>query len=68
MNQPTDSLGRGLVYRNSLDCLLQTVRGEGFWGKNRFCYKSAILNFAALPARTELEFLKSLWELGTEAE
>jgi hypothetical protein len=50
MNQPTDSLGRGLVYRNSLDCLLQTVRGEGFWGKNRFWDKSAILNFTALPA------------------
>lgn len=31
MNQPTDSQGRGLVYRNSVDCLLQTIRGEGFW-------------------------------------
>lgn len=30
MNQPTDSSGRGLVYKNSSDCLLQTVKGEGF--------------------------------------
>ena len=22
-----------LVYKNSMDCLLQTIRGEGFWGK-----------------------------------
>jgi len=30
MNQPTDSTGRGTVYRNSLDCLMITIRGEGF--------------------------------------
>jgi len=30
MNQPTDSDGRGLIYRSSADCFLQTVRGEGF--------------------------------------
>lgn len=30
MNQPTDSTGRGLVYKSSSDCLLQTVQGEGF--------------------------------------
>ncbi|XP_045584561.1 mitochondrial uncoupling protein 4 isoform X2 [Procambarus clarkii] len=42
MNQPTDnkssdikrvhgSRNRGLLYRNSLDCLLKTVHNEGFW-------------------------------------
>ena len=30
MNQPTDSAGRGLIYKNSSDCLMQTIRGEGF--------------------------------------
>ena len=33
MNQPTDEKGRGLVYKNSLDCFITTVRGEGFFGK-----------------------------------
>ena len=27
------SLGRGTVYKSSSDCLMQTVRGEGFMGK-----------------------------------
>jgi len=31
MNQPTDVKGRGLLYKNSVDCLMQTVRNEGFW-------------------------------------
>ncbi|MCL4124747.1 UNVERIFIED_CONTAM: hypothetical protein GTU68_049583 [Idotea baltica] len=31
MNQPTDKLGRGLLYKSSLDCLHQTVKNEGFW-------------------------------------
>ncbi|KAL4649203.1 mitochondrial uncoupling protein 4, partial [Arapaima gigas] len=30
MNQPTDTSGRGLLYRSSWDCLVQSVRGEGF--------------------------------------
>lgn len=30
MNQPTDSQGRGILYRNSLDCFSQTIKGEGF--------------------------------------
>jgi hypothetical protein len=31
MNQPVDpSTGRGVLYRHSLDCLLKTVRAEGF--------------------------------------
>ncbi|XP_068158664.1 mitochondrial uncoupling protein 4 isoform X1 [Drosophila tropicalis] len=30
MNQPTDELGRGLLYRGSVDCLRQTVAKEGF--------------------------------------
>lgn len=29
MNQPTDERGRGLVYRNSVHCLIELVRGEG---------------------------------------
>lgn len=32
MNQPTDAAGRGILYRNSLDCLSQTIKGEGFMG------------------------------------
>ncbi|UYV81065.1 SLC25A27 [Cordylochernes scorpioides] len=30
MNQPTDSRGRGLLYTSSIDCLLKTIRTEGF--------------------------------------
>ncbi|XP_076309509.1 uncoupling protein 4A isoform X1 [Tachypleus tridentatus] len=30
MNQPTDQNGRGLLYKSSIDCLLQTVKYEGF--------------------------------------
>jgi len=30
MNQPTDEFGRGLVYRSSVDCAMQTIKGEGF--------------------------------------
>ena len=33
MNQATDEKGRGVVYKNSLDCLIVTVRGEGFFGE-----------------------------------
>ncbi|PSN55684.1 hypothetical protein C0J52_03190 [Blattella germanica] len=29
MNQPTDDQGRGLLYKNTTDCLLQSVRNEG---------------------------------------
>jgi len=32
MNQPTDARGKGTLYRSSADCLLQTIRGEGFLG------------------------------------
>ncbi|KAF8793899.1 Mitochondrial uncoupling protein 4 like protein [Argiope bruennichi] len=30
MNQPTDSSGRGLYYKSSIDCLVRTVQEEGF--------------------------------------
>ncbi|NXK11874.1 UCP4 protein, partial [Herpetotheres cachinnans] len=30
MNQPRDKQGRGLLYKSSMDCLIQTVKGEGF--------------------------------------
>ncbi|XP_014348588.1 mitochondrial uncoupling protein 4 isoform X2 [Latimeria chalumnae] len=30
MNQPRDKQGRGLLYKSSIDCLIQSVRGEGF--------------------------------------
>uniref|UniRef100_A0AAR2KXP4 Mitochondrial uncoupling protein 4 n=1 Tax=Pygocentrus nattereri TaxID=42514 RepID=A0AAR2KXP4_PYGNA len=30
MNQPRDSSGRGLLYKSSVDCLVQAVKGEGF--------------------------------------
>ncbi|XP_017324413.1 mitochondrial uncoupling protein 4 isoform X4 [Ictalurus punctatus] len=29
MNQPLDSNGRGLLYKSSIDCLVQSVRAEG---------------------------------------
>lgn len=29
MNQPTDSTGKGLVYKSSIDCLMKTVNNEG---------------------------------------
>jgi len=32
MNQPFDERGRPLVYKSSVDCLLKTVRNEGFFG------------------------------------
>uniref|UniRef100_A0A1B0FYA3 Uncharacterized protein n=1 Tax=Phlebotomus papatasi TaxID=29031 RepID=A0A1B0FYA3_PHLPP len=31
MNQPVDSAGRGLLYKGSVDCLMQTVSKEGFF-------------------------------------
>lgn len=31
MNQPCDQQGRGLFYKNSLDCLVQSVQKEGFF-------------------------------------
>ncbi|GIY74135.1 mitochondrial uncoupling protein 4 [Caerostris darwini] len=30
MNQPTDSTGKGLYYKSSIDCLVKTVQEEGF--------------------------------------
>nr|XP_033791486.1 mitochondrial uncoupling protein 4 [Geotrypetes seraphini] len=30
MNQPRDKQGRGLLYKSSIDCLIQAIRGEGF--------------------------------------
>ena len=33
MNQPTDGSGRGTQYKSSLDCLILTVKGEGFFGE-----------------------------------
>ncbi|XP_053317216.1 mitochondrial uncoupling protein 4 [Spea bombifrons] len=30
MNQPRDKNGRGILYKSSLDCFMQAVRGEGF--------------------------------------
>ncbi|XP_036618163.1 mitochondrial uncoupling protein 4-like [Trichosurus vulpecula] len=30
MNQPIDEKGKGLVYKSSTDCLIQSVKGEGF--------------------------------------
>ncbi|XP_054035898.1 mitochondrial uncoupling protein 4 isoform X3 [Dryobates pubescens] len=30
MNQPRDKQGRGLLYKSSMDCLIQSVQGEGF--------------------------------------
>ncbi|KAK2703718.1 mitochondrial uncoupling protein 4-like isoform X2 [Artemia franciscana] len=29
MNQPTDSKGRGLTYKSSIECLMATIRNEG---------------------------------------
>ncbi|MEE6477027.1 hypothetical protein FKM82_011325 [Ascaphus truei] len=30
MNQPRDKHGRGILYKSSIDCFIQAVRGEGF--------------------------------------
>lgn len=30
MNQPTDKFGKGLIYKSSVDCAMQTIKGEGF--------------------------------------
>ena len=38
MNQPTDAAGRGTQYKSSLDCLIVTVRGEGFFGENQISW------------------------------
>ena len=32
MNQPTQENGQGLLYKNSFDCLMQTIKQEGFFG------------------------------------
>ena len=32
MNQPTDANGRGTLYKNSVDCVVRTVKLEGFSG------------------------------------
>ncbi|CAH1795245.1 unnamed protein product, partial [Owenia fusiformis] len=44
MNQPTDKNGRGLLYKSSLDCLLKTVRNEGFLA----LYKGFLPSYARL--------------------
>nr|XP_054763646.1 mitochondrial uncoupling protein 4-like [Lytechinus pictus] len=31
MNQGSDSAGRPLLYKSSMDCLLKSVKQEGFW-------------------------------------
>nr|CAD7410461.1 unnamed protein product [Timema poppensis] len=31
MNQPVDDKGRGLVYKNTADCFIQSIRNEGFF-------------------------------------
>jgi len=31
MNQPTDSSGKGILYKSSLDCLTKTIKHEGFF-------------------------------------
>lgn len=31
MNQPHDEKGRALVYKSSVDCLVKTVKNEGFF-------------------------------------
>jgi len=31
MNQPVDTLGRGLYYRGAVDCLVQAIKTEGFF-------------------------------------
>jgi solute carrier family 25 uncoupling protein 27 len=32
MNQSTDKNGRGILYKSSMDCFMQTVNHEGFFG------------------------------------
>nr|XP_006815881.1 PREDICTED: mitochondrial uncoupling protein 4-like [Saccoglossus kowalevskii] len=44
MNQPTDSHGRGLLYKSSIDCLLQAYKNEGFFA----LYKGFIPTWARM--------------------
>ncbi|XP_077980372.1 mitochondrial uncoupling protein 4-like [Glandiceps talaboti] len=44
MNQPTDANGRGLLYKSSVDCLLQAIKKEGFWS----LYKGFIPTWARM--------------------
>jgi len=37
MNQPCDANGKGMFYKNSFDCLMQSVRKEGFWSLYKGC-------------------------------
>ena len=48
MNQPTDSAGRGLVYKSSADCAMQTIKGEGFLGKLLCCQRG--MNYSMIAA------------------
>ena len=31
MNQPTDARGNGILYKSSLDCLMKSIKNEGFF-------------------------------------
>ncbi|KAG1664489.1 Mitochondrial uncoupling protein 4 [Nymphon striatum] len=44
MNQPTDANGRGLLYKSSSDCLMKSVKQEGFFA----LYKGFIPTWARL--------------------
>ena len=53
MNQPTDGSGRGTQYKSSLDCLIVTVKGEGFFGKKSEIKVKASSNVSSLQRFTK---------------
>eukprot|EP01113_Clastostelium_recurvatum_P041917 TRINITY_DN6735_c0_g1_i1.p1 TRINITY_DN6735_c0_g1~~TRINITY_DN6735_c0_g1_i1.p1 ORF type:complete len:322 (+),score=31.93 TRINITY_DN6735_c0_g1_i1:44-967(+) len=53
MNQPLGPAGVGLLYANSWDCVLKTIRSEGFMG----LYKGFIPNWLRIGPHTIVTFL-----------
>ena len=49
MNQPFDDRGRPLLYKNSVECLVKTVRNEGFFG----LYKGFLPCYIRMVSETE---------------
>jgi hypothetical protein len=53
MNQPVDNVGKGLLYRGTLDCFAKTLYSEGFYG----LYKGFIPNWVRIGPHTIVTFI-----------
>jgi len=51
-----NSQGKGLLYKNVIDCFIKTVRVEGFWA----LYKGFLVNYMRLAPHTILNL--TFWE------